>query len=381
MRIIELQEAVRMFRRARRVRREGFVRYSGSAEEICRQIIDDCWDEKHQYLRVSTGHFCEFYVRDFAHCAGALLKLGYRKQVTATVRYALEAFEKHGRIEQTISPGGIAFSFPAYSPDALALLLFILAKTKQTKLAKHHRKLLQKEADRFVRLVIDPATLLPRRNKRFSGMRDHCERSSACYEAVMILLVAKLAPEFKLDFPYTPEQLTPIFLETYWNGSYFYSDITRQPIVVGDANVIPIWTGVLEGMVPAATLRAMRRKMLRSLRVAGLDEPWPLRYTNSQDAKSEQVGMHFSSFFAHGYQTDSIWMNIGLCMLDVLADENPKVARKHHERIGKLIEQHGTFFELYDKKGRPFITPFYAADEGMLWCAQWLAFHRDMMGK
>lgn len=381
MKAIEFREALRMFRRARRVRKYGFHRYDGSAEDICRQIIADCWNDEKQYLQVSTGHFCEFYVRDFAHCAEALVKLGYKKQVAATLKYALETFKKHGQTEQTISPSGVPFSFPAYSPDALALLLRTIIVTKQERLAKDYRRLLQKECDRFIRGVIDKKTLLPKRRKRFSGMRDHAERSGACYEAVMMLLVAKLAPQLKLKFPYSAEQLIQPFLNTYWNGSYFYSDTKQQAIVVGDANVMPFWTGALNGLISDAQLAAMRRKTLRSLRAASLDDPWPLRYTTLEDTEKEKVGLHFSNLLAKGYQTDSIWQNIGLCYLDVLAGGNRKVAKRHLRQIGRLIEEHGTFLEIYDKTGKPFATPFYITDEGMLWCAQWLALQRVMLEK
>lgn len=379
MKLIEMQEAARMFRRARRVRRSGFRRYDGDEEAICRQIIADCWDEERHYFRVSNGHFCEFYVRDFAHCAGALVTLGYEEKVVATLRYALQTFQEHGRIEQTISPKSQPFSFPAYSPDALALLLHTLVITKQEKLAKEYHDLLQQECDRFAAEVIDAGRLLPKRHKRFSGMRDHVKRQAACYDAAMVLLVAKYAPRFQLKFPYKIEDLAEIFLQTYWNGEYFYSDATQQPMVVGDAQIFPFWTGILADVVKPKELAAMRAKTFRAVHRAGLDDPWPLRYTNSADAGQEHRRLHFSNLFANGYQTDSIWMNTGLCMLEVLASDNPKAAKKHVARIGQLIKQHGTFLEVYDKTGAPFKTFWYVADEGMLWCASWLVLRRALV--
>jgi len=37
-----------------------------------------------------------------------------------------------------------------------------------------------------------------------------------------------------------------------------------------------------------------------------------------------------------------------------------------------LIEQHGNFLEVFDSKGKPFSTPFYYCDSGMLWAANYL---------
>lgn len=361
-----------MFRRARRVGREGFRRFSGTPEEICRQIIERCWDADKRYFRVSSGHFAEFYVRDFAHTAAALVALGYGEKVKATLQYALRVFARHGRIEQSISPSGKPFSFPAYSPDALALLLYAMVITNNIDLAKRHRTLLQAEADRFAQTVVDPATLLPYRHKRFSGMRDHAKRQGACYDAVMIGLVAKYAPMFGIKFPYTHREVARRLVETYWQGGYFFSDLQKQPLVTGDANVFPFWTGVLEGAIPKKELAAMRRHAMDALHNNRLDNPWPLRYVSPKDVAAEKVRLSIGNLFAGDYQTHSIWMNIGLCMLDVLWGANPELASTHSRRIGELISQHGTFLEVYDRTGEPFKTPWYVTDEAMLWCAQWL---------
>jgi hypothetical protein len=35
--------------------------------------------------------------------------------------------------------------------------------------------------------------------------------------------------------------------------------------------------------------------------------------------------------------------------------------------------KHRTFLEVYNSDGTVYKTPFYVADEGMLWCSVWLA--------
>ena len=37
-----------------------------------------------------------------------------------------------------------------------------------------------------------------------------------------------------------------------------------------------------------------------------------------------------------------------------------------------LIEKHGNFLEVFDANGKPFSTPFYYCDSGMLWAANYL---------
>src|SRR3989344_2702653 len=83
-----ISEALRIFRRSLKVRVSGFKKYDGDAKEICERIINDCFNGK--YFQTSTGHFCQFWTRDFGMCAESLVKLGYKKEVGMTLEYALD---------------------------------------------------------------------------------------------------------------------------------------------------------------------------------------------------------------------------------------------------------------------------------------------------
>ena len=123
MKLIHISEALRMFKRARRVSREGFKRYKGSPEHIAKQIIESCWNKEDKYFQVSSGHFNEFYCRDFGMCAEALVKLGHKKKVIQTLDYALNKFKQSGRITTSISPSGKCFDFPYYGADSLPFII------------------------------------------------------------------------------------------------------------------------------------------------------------------------------------------------------------------------------------------------------------------
>lgn len=363
--ITALKGLLRMFRRARHVERHGFRKYQGTPQDICRAIIDEAYDERQGYFRVSSGHFCEFFTRDFAFCCESLVDLGYEKEVRSTLEYALRKFKAQGRVMTLINPEGIAYDYPRYGPDSLALLLYSITHTGNTRLAKEHHAFLQGEVDFFVKEIIDPRTRLPYRHKRFTCMRDHAKREASCYDAVMVAVVARECRKLKLKFPYSEEQLRKLIIRTYWNGTYFFDDLKKQPIVIGDSNVFPFWTGII-------TDKTMLENATTSIQAAGLDDPFPLRYVSPLDKGEERVRLHFLNWFAQDYETDSLWIHMGLAYIRVLAAQDPKRARKHLEAYRRNILAHRNFLEVYDTDGGPFHTSFYWTDESMLWCANWL---------
>jgi GH15 family glucan-1,4-alpha-glucosidase len=89
---ILVSESARMVLRRIRVSLKGVKQYSGNSEQICEQIIKDCYTKEKNYFMVSQGHFCEFYARDFGWCSEALLDLGYEQEVLNTLDYALGVF-------------------------------------------------------------------------------------------------------------------------------------------------------------------------------------------------------------------------------------------------------------------------------------------------
>lgn len=367
----QLKAALRMFRRASHVRKRGFRTYTGTPEQICRTILDDAYDSRTNHYRVSDGHFQDFYVRDFALIAEDLVRLGYADRVRSTISYALNCFVTADRVTTSIAPGGRAFNFPRYGPDSLALLLRTIRVTKNNKLARKHHAFLQKEIERFASVVVDKKTLLPRTDKKFSSIRDHTARSASCYDASMVALVALEAPKLGLKFPYAFKNIQKALIETYWNGTYFFSDTTKQAIVVGDANVFPFWTGVI-------TDKRLLTQAFDSIRAAGLDDPFPLRYVSTLDAAREKTGWHIAAWLAPGYETDALWVHLGCAYLHVLIGHDPALTKKHLATYERLIKEHATFLELYAPDGQPYRTPLYVTDEAMSWCAMWLGLQKRL---
>jgi len=363
MRII-FSEAARIFLRSLRARLKGIKEYSGSTKQICKQIVDDCFDKEKDYFMTSTGHFCEFYARDFGWCTEALLDLGYRKEVLSTLDYALGVFQKHGGIEQSISPSGKPFTFPAgrYSPDALAFLALSLKLANAKELVKKYCVFLNREIKRYYDLAIDDRTGLIRKDKYFSSIKDYSMRKSSCYDNCMTAMLARCISELGLDNPFTKFDYKKLIMGNFWTGKYFLDDLSGNRHICGDANFIPFWTGLI-------TDKGIMKRAVASVRREGLDKPLPLKYTNKKFRKQRMIPLEL---IAGDYERGSAGAHLGMMYIKVVSKMDKKLARQYLAEYEERIMQHKNFLEVYDRRGKPFKTLLYYSDEGMLWAANYL---------
>jgi len=360
MELIHLSEAARIFRRSLKVRSRGFRRYKGNADEICSKIVRECFNGR--YFQVSAGHFCEFYSRDFGWCIDSLLKLGWKKEVLKTLSYALEVFSKSKRTATTISPSGKPFDFPFYAPDSLAYIIRSLARANALSLVRKHKEFLNNEIGKFFRIVIDKDTGLVRKEKYFSSMKDYALRKSSCYDNVMAAVLAENAKKLGLNNPFKGFRYSKLIRDNFWTGSYFLDDLSGNKQVAGDANVFPFWLKVFSS-------KKMLKAAVSSMQSAGLDDPFPLRYTASR----ENGNFLLKELLVQNYEGNTIWTHMGPLFISLVKKIDKENFRHYRSQYKNLIEKHCNYLEVFSPKGLPYHTPFYYSDESMLWAANFLA--------
>jgi hypothetical protein len=346
-----------MLARSIHVRKHGFQSYPGDARQICRQIVDACWNG--EFFQTSAGHFAEFWTRDFGWCIDSLLELGHRQKVLKTLDYALAQFSKAGKITTTINPNHQPFDFPRFAPDSLPFLMRALNAAKAKSLMEKHRKFLQSQADDYAVRVIDPKTKLVRKEK-FSSMKDGVYRKSSAYDTAMVGMLANEMVTAKIA--HSLPDMRKALIKHYWTGDYFLDDLSGKKHIAGDAQLFPFWTGVI-------TDKSIMRKAFGSVRKAGLDKPFPLKYT----AERMPADVLAQRIFAPNYEGNTIWAHMGLLYIAKLKEIDKDYARVCVSWHRDLVERYGTFLEVYEPDGRsPYRSPFYVADEGMLWAANLL---------
>lgn len=339
--------------------------YAGNANQICRKIVRDCWNGK--FFQISTTNFPQFWCRDFGWCTQSLLKLGYEQEVRQTLKYALNRFVEQGEITTTITPGGKPFDFPTKAVDSLPWLLHSIKVSKFYYGA--YRDFLNREIQRLFDEVVSPSTGLVKRELHVSSMKDFSVRQSSCYDNCMLALLAKELRGMRgLINPFADFDYPGLLVKNFWNGEYFYDDLSKQEYVAGDANLFPFALGIIND-------GDKLRSALEMVQAAGLDQPLPLRYT----AGREKVNFILQEYFLHNYEGNTVWTHMGPLYIKLIRSVDEWQAKELKDKYTKMVESFLSYPEVLsvveengEKKIKPFRTPFYSCDRGMLWAANYL---------
>jgi len=337
-------------------------RHIGTAEDISKNILSTCWNG--EYFQVSSGNFNEFYMRDFAYVIESLLQLGYKKEVTQTLVYALQKYELHNSVTTTITHAGEAVNVFNLAPDSLALLLRSLRILNNKSLIREYSKFLSCEIERYTSGIFDPVLGLVKKNRYFSSAKDHAVRSSSVYDNVMLAIIASEAKSLSLSNSFKGYNFKKNIFETFWRDSYFI-DHFQSEIISGDANLYPYWTGLFSS-------KKMILKSIETMEEIGLTKPFPLKYTTKEDAKKVRFLSPYK-YLVPNYEGDAIWAHHGMNYLSLLSQVDKNRMRTHLEQYKNLIEKHNSFVEVYSPNGKPYKTLFYKADKGMIWAATFLS--------
>ncbi|MBN2134248.1 MAG: hypothetical protein JW737_00810 [Acidobacteria bacterium] len=357
-------EAKRIFKRRLKVLFTGIKDYDGDDEIICHSILADCYNTEKNYFMVSSGHFSEFYARDFGWCAKSLVRLGYKEQVINTLDYALGVYKQFGSIESTIDPGGKPFTYPEkYSPDALAFIIRSIHRSRPNNLLDKYKNLLNWEIEKYYETVVDKDTGLVRRDADFGSMKDYSVRISSCYDNVMTGILADMLKRIRVLYnPFKKHNYTNLIIDNFWTGDYFLDDLSGDKTICGDSNVMPFWGRVVLD-------KKMIRKMIETVRSEGLDRPFPLKFTAKRLRSKKMIR---EEFFAGDYQRDAIWPHIGMMYIDVVRQVDDYLARFYMNQYQEIIMRYRNFLEVYTSSGKPFQNLWFYTDESMLWAANYL---------
>ena len=351
--------------RARRHAR-GHTHYPGDATTIIRACIEACWNGR--TFTASPGHFDMFWTRDLGFSTPALVRLGEGERVRASLRYALDVWTRRGsHVTTTINYGDRPADVFEYGVDSLPLLLAALRAAAADDLVRQHGDWLATEVAWFVDRVVDPASGLVRSDRTYSAHRDTVVNRSTGYGNAMVALMAKtLAETGWLDSPlerHFDGDYGRLLREQFWDGDH-YRDALADRTVSGEANVWPFFTGVVSD---ARTLASS----LAYLDANGFRDPYPLRYETIRRPGRE---VWFTRHVLPDYQGTTVWTSLGAIYLQLLRSVDPAAAVREIDRYRAWIERDGTYWEVLDGRGRPWISPrrLFIGEESMLWSAIFL---------
>jgi hypothetical protein len=341
----------------------------GTAAEIIRAGLEDCWDGTH--YRASPGHFRQFWTRDLSFSAPSLARLSplHRERAAASFEWAIRNWERHdSHITTTIHYFDQPVDVFDYGVDCLPLMLAALRRLGADELIAEHRPWLEAEARHFSYEVVDPATALVRGDRKYSAHRDTVVNRCNAFGNSMVALLAMTLVDLGWDLPEPMQPLAEaperILLEHFWDERGFFVDVIGDDTPSGEGNIWPFWTGVI-------TDPAILGKALHELESRGYADPYPLKY---EVQRRPQFEPFFVRTFMPDYQGATVWTSLGSMYLQLLQRFDPVQARIEIDRYIEWIERDGTFWEVIDDEtGRAYRSnPLAPSDHSMLWSAIFL---------
>lgn len=365
--LITLLEGLRIFKRNIKVKLFGFEKFIGTDEEICKKIIDECWNGIYFSTTPKGGNY-SFYSRDFGWCIDSLINLGYKKEVNKTLEYVMNVFEKNNGIYVSINSRGKPFNFPnKYSPDSVAYIFRSLRINKNKKLILRYRKFLNKEAKKFREICLTNEGMI--KKEHFSGMRDYAIIKGSCYDMIMACMlddeINKINRIFNREIiknPFKSFNLKKILIENFWKDGFY--EVTNNEFY-GHNNVYPFFLQTFKN-------KKMLKKSLLLIQRKSLNNPIPLKY-ESENSKTKFI---WQDMFVSGWEKKTCWTMLGMAYIDILSSIDKNKAKKHIMQYKELIEKNG-FVEVYDEL-KPYSSFFYSSETKMLWASMYLYLKKKL---
>ena len=366
--MVGLAYAVNLAVRARRAV-IGRKRHTGSAAEIIRACIDDCWDGTH--YRASPGYFRQFWTRDLSFSAPALARLSdaHRERVVASIDWAIRTWERRdSHVTTTIHFFDQPVDVFDYGVDCLPLLMAAMRRVAADDLLEEHRPWLAREVEHYVAEVLDPGTGMVRADRKYSAHRDTLVNRCNAFGNSMVALLAMTLADLGWDVPAPMEPLAiapqTILLDHFWDARGYFVDSPGDEVPSGEGNIWPFWTGVISD-------RTVLAQALATLEQRGFAIPYPLKY---EPIRNPALEPFFVRNFMPDYQGATVWTSLGSMYLQLLHSVDPERAAPEIARYIDWIERDGTFWEVIDDAtGQRYSSTFLTrSDESMLWSAIFL---------
>lgn len=336
-------------------------RYQGSPRDISIRIVRDNWNGI--FFQSGQLNHIDLTIRDVGLCAESLVFMGLRQELTKTLEYALHIFQKYNKITTTITREHKPIDVFDFSVDTLPFLIRSIRISGAGHLFSKNLDFLNRQLQIYYDTVFDEKKQIIFEKKNFSSIKSHHQRKSSMYDnccaAMLSTELEILRKEYglKIDNPFFKWNHKKMIRDRFWVGTHFLDDISNQHYVATDANIFPFYFGLF-------TDKDMRHSAINMIIGQALDSPIPAKYHAKRINEKENPLL---SLVSGGYHGNACITKLGVIFLYVISKYDRIMVRKYLDVFLETIEEHNNFLEIFDTSGKPFVTPFYRYDEGMLW--------------
>ncbi|MDF1662567.1 MAG: hypothetical protein P1V97_12400 [Planctomycetota bacterium] len=333
------------------------IRHPGSASEICKTIVETCWNG--DFFCAAKSEPGLFSMRVFAFAIKDLIALGHHDRCQQTVEWALDHYVRRGRITPYVSAEAGAVEPYGYSSDALPFLFHTLKELGQSSLRGPYQALIDREILLYKEALIETASQDLRVERFFDSFKNSLHFPGSCYSHCMVAWCSELLTTLEWDNPLKDFELKATVNHWFWIGKFFrnHHSSLNDPLLSADANFWPFWCELSED-------RAVRlAKCVEALHDEGLDEPFPLKYHRERLSERELQPWRRDAPNIHG---DSIGTVLLAPWIELVHEVKPERALRYLTQIKGRLEQDGNLYEAYDPDGKEAL-------KGSRWGGLWAA--------
>lgn len=367
------------------------------AYQIAVRDLRSCYEKRnsHEGLLAGKGHFGDYWGRDSFFASLGALSLGdtgiVRKNILLFIRFQKKNGQVPLKIEQgnfylkffglnwskKINPVYLEDKFTSYPPDSSLLLPMIfeeyVKKTSDINFLKEHYKNIQKAVEWAISTDYNNDWLIE--EGHYSTWADSLKKhGNVLYTNVCFFKAAKSIAEISKilgkkfehsKYSIIAEKIKNKINREFWNGQYYIDWIDgkkKYNYFSTDGIVLAVLWGIAG--------RKKSHSIINCLKKFRISKPHP--------SKTNYPPYHF--MFAHpvlhmiglgDYHNSTVsWIWLG-CISAIAKNRlgRKKEAVAVMSRIAELVVKHGTFYEIYEKDGRPVKRWFYRAEVPFTWSA------------
>ena len=180
----------------------------------------------------------------------------------------------------------------------------------------------------------------------------------------MCHIASRAAEALSLKNPLASFDYAEIVHRVYWNGEYYYDDVSKRPYITGDSCLAPFWAEIAKH--PTRTFPRVFRRMDD----AGLTRPLPLRYGAARGPRRSMIWLDK----INPWQRNAVWTCLGMQYLEVLRRLDPQRYEASLAQLEHTVASLGCFPEVIDPDtGDLYRNAVYRSEDSMLWAADLLA--------
>lgn len=353
-------------------RRHGFRDY-GSLALAADTILANRADHGFE----SGGHFRGVWPRDLAFAAPGLVARGFDGAVADTGRWLVEELSD-ASVFYTDFHRRFHAATPAEGVDTFPALVVLLAECDAL---REHADAISALATRHREKFVTDEGLVTGSG---SSWWDSAATPREAYNTTMLLAATERLEERGIETIYAgnSDTIRDALYAHLWNGRYFDEHRSRRAcstlrtrtvsarvgssVLACDANVVPLYLGVVDDDRAASIVEALER----------LETPHGIRMR----ARTFSHASVHPFFLLHRDYHDHIWPWNSLMYAVGLArygyDER---ATREFERVESLLEPYGNFLEVCTLEGDPYVKRGYAsAEDFTVAAALWEEARREL---